>query len=454
MGIEKVRSVRALRRVRAGGWRFSAAGAIALLSLAVGVPVASASLRANASHSPYVFGMTYAESGPLAPYSYGASQFVNAYFKDIDAHGGIDGHPLKVITLDDAGDPGKSLLNVETLWSQDHVLGLVYPGTITPWTYIKQNNVPVWTFSPGTGSRGFGSAYPTYFPTGSVGAIWDSQAAYWSVKIEHKHPKVVGVLFNTGFSTWNDFVLNYWHKLGAQTVYLDAGSGSGSTDCTALVLKWKSEGVQYLDWQDNEWPSCLLAEQRLGWKPPLGQGSPSTSQPGEAELLGKAIVGVIAGSPNAQYTGAPIFDHPNTDSKTYEGDIAKYARPFANYAYLNSTGVMADYESAILVADVVKATLAKYHKVTSALMMKVTGQMRNWDGFTLDPPVASFSPTCKTGGDGTIWGYWHFNPHPTAIKPAIYMIPTSGHQWVNTRAFLGLSKCYLTQLTDKLFPNG
>jgi hypothetical protein len=437
----------------------AAAGFATLMALGVstvgfGLASSSAALKSNAK-AAYTFGISYAESGPLAPPSNGASEFIQAYFNYVNSNGGVQGHKLKLIVLDDAGDPGKALLNVETMWSQDHVLGFIgAAGTFTPWAYIKENNIPVWSLGGGTGSRGFGSFYSTWFPTGSVTAAWDSQAAYWSVKIEHKHPQVVAVLYATTQTTWNTFVQNYWDKLGAKTVYFDAGSGTPSTDCTALVLKWKSEGVQYLDWQDNEWPSCLLAEQRLGWKPPLGEGSPSTSQPGEAELLGKVIVGVIAGSPNSLYTGAPIFSSPNALDRTYEGNIRKYAPQFANYAYLNSTAVMSYYGDAMLVSTLIGQLLTQHKPVTSATLTTATQHMKNWSLFTLDPPVAGFAPNCKTGGDGTIWGYWHFNPHPSATKPAIYMSPTSGPHWVNTRTFLGLSRCYLTQATDKLFPNG
>jgi hypothetical protein len=429
--------------------------------MVVGVSLFGLNLAASSasiikvSKTPFVFGISYAESGPLAAQTYGTSQFIQAWFDYTDAHGGVQGHKVELDVLDDTGDAGKALLNVETLWSQDHVLGLIgTAGTFTPWAYIKQNNIPVWSLGGGTGSRGFGSYYSTWFPLGSVSPVWDSQSAYWTVKLQHKHPKVVAVLYNAPTAAWNSFIQNFWMKLGATTVYLDAGSGSPSTDCTALVLKWKSEGVQYIDEQDIQWVSCLEDEQTLGWRPPLGQGSEDTSLPGEANLLGRIIVGLVSGSPASLYTGYPIYSSPTEMDRIYEGSMKTYEPSFTNYLFLNDATTLGDYNAAVTVTTVLNLLLNEHKAVTSAHLVTAMQHLKNYSTFTLMPPVASFAPTCKTGGDGHTWGYWAYNAHPSASKPEIYMALNSGPNWVNTRKFLGLPTCYLTQTTNMLFPNG
>lgn len=431
-------------------WAVSLGAAALVLATLWAVPAAAS--RASQSKSPYLVGIDVNLSGPLAPYTTGAADFSEAVFKYVNAHGGIDGHKIKYLVLDDKGDPGQTLLNFESLWSQDHVLAIVGGGTYTPWSYVQQNNIPVYSGNGGLGSKGFGSHYPTWFSVGSVTPVWDSQAAYWSVKIEHKAVKSVEVLYSTTLTNWNGFIQNYWKKLGATSIYMDPGGGPAA-NCTPLILKMKAENVQYFDVQDQEFANCILAEQQLGWKPPLGQGSPTSSQIGEAELLGKVLVGVIAGSPNTLYTGAPIYPSPTAADRTFVGTIKTYSPSYANYSFLNGTTQILYYSAAELLVDALKGTLAKYGRATSPLLVKYTETMKNWDN-NLNPPVASFTPSCKTGGDGTIWGYWHFNPHPTAAKPSMYMIPASGNAWVNTRKFLGLGKCYLTQLVDAQFPNG
>jgi hypothetical protein len=434
---------------------------VSLAALAGSAMTAGLALSNGASASvkhapaPYTVGLDYNASGPLAPYAVGVNLFYQAWIDYTNANGGIQGHKIKVITLDDKADPGQTLLNYETLWAQDHVLAIIGGGTYTPWTYIKANNVLVIATSGGSGSRGFASYYPTWRTTGSLSPTWNSQAAYWSVKIEHKNVKVVELEYNpvSVFGPWLQWEDNYWTKLGATTIYNFADQGP-SANCTPLVLSMKANGVQYLDLQGPEFPACIAAEDTLGWRPPLGEGAPNTSQIGEAELLGKTLVGVIAGSPNSLYTGAPIHSSPDAQDRTYVGNIKKYAPQYANYSFLNGTTTLQFYSLGQLTTAVMNDALTKYHKVTTATMIKALDTMKNYSNGDLEPPIASFAPNCKTGGDGTIWGYWHYNPHPTAARPSMYMVPTSGPNWVTTRTFLGYGKCYLTTLSNGIYPNG
>jgi hypothetical protein len=253
-------------------------------------------------------------------------------------------------------------------------------------------------------------------------------------------------------SSFNTFIQKYWTVLGATTIDMSPGAGPQG-NCTAYILKWKAEGIQYIDMQDPEWESCLEEEQILGWTPSLGQGGPQSSQIGNAELLGKIMVGVIAGSPNTLYTGEPLSSSPTAIDRTYVGNIRTYVPQDANYSYLNGTAQITSYTTSRLMMDVLAGTLAKYGRVTSSLILKYTLGLKNWSD-DLSAPIASFATNCKTGGEGTIWGYWHYNPTPTVSKPAIYMVPTSGPKRVTTNALLHIGKCYLTQLDNSLYPNG
>jgi hypothetical protein len=431
------------------------AGGLAAAGSTGGTRTVRPAVSSHASKSTYTVGLDYNASGALAPYSVGVASFYQAWIDYTNAHGGVEGHKIKVITLDDKGDPGQTLLNFEALWGQDHVLAIIGGGTYTPWSYVKQNNVVVLATSGGSGSRGFASYYPTWFTTGSLSPTWNSQAAYWSVKIEHKKIKTVELEYNpvVVFGPWLAFEDNYWKKLGATTVYNYADQGS-SANCTPLILSMKANGVQYLDLQGPEFPQCIAAEETLNWRPPLGQGAPETSQIGEAELLGKSLTGVIAGSPNSLYTGAPIHSTPDAQDRMYVANITKYAPQFANYSFLNGTGQLQYYSLGMLTTSAIGEALHKFGVVTPQLLAKTLYAMRHYTNGDLQPPIDSFAANCKTGGDGTIWGYWHYNPHPTPALPMMYMVPTSGPKWVTTRAFLGYGPCYLTQLSNQIYPNG
>jgi hypothetical protein len=427
----------------------SFAAAVAIGGLAL-VGSASGAQTPRASASPITIGIVASLSGPQAPYIVGSVPYMQAYIDYANAHGGVAGRHIKTIVLDDKSDPGQSLIDVETLWSQDHVLAVMLQSIAAPLTYIQNNQVPA--FSSALATNGFSAHYTTVFSNGGQLPAWSAQTAYWIAKIEHRSVKRVAVMYNLAFDQgFLPFIKQYWTKLGATTIDMVPDEGP-TADCSAYVLKWKSENIQYVDEQALESANCILAESRLGWTPPSGQGGPFTSEIGEAELIGKPYVGVVAGSPNTLYTGAPIYPHPTAQDRTYVGNVRKYDPAQATYNLLNGTTTLEDYALAQLLVTAMKGTIQKYGKLTSPLLVKYSHTITNYHN-DLEPDILSFAANCKTGTDGTIWGFWHYNARPTAAKPTLYMVPTSGPAWV-TNSWLGLGKCYLTQLATKLFPNG
>jgi ABC-type branched-subunit amino acid transport system substrate-binding protein len=419
-------------------------GLIIGLQLGAGA-AASASTSTGKTLSPIIVGMNAVESGPFAPYEVGTVQWVQAEINYANAHGGIAGHPIHLIVLDYAFDPGKQLLNTETLWNEDHAVAII--GASEP--FAQQNQVPTFGVNP---PNTLTNHYTTSFNVGGSNEAWSAQTAYWLVKIEHKKIRRVGVIYQTSNGPFNALTKEYWTKLGA--TFIDMVPDAGPTaDCTSTVLKFQAEHVQYGDYQGQETPNCILAEQRLGWKPPLGQGGQSTSEIGEAELIGKPFVGVVAGAPNTLYTGAPINSSPSVADRTYEGMIRKYFPNLANYDNLNGTIDVLDWAAAVLIVQALKGTLSTYGKVTAPLLIKYVHRMKNFDD-GLTPPIKSFQPNCQTGSDGTIWGYWHWNAHPTVFRPELYMVPTSGPKWVTNFGWFTNDPCYLSHLADKYYPNG
>jgi branched-chain amino acid transport system substrate-binding protein len=60
-------------------------------------------------------------------------------------NGGVDGHPVKLIKMDDANNATTSLSQVTTLVQQDHVLAIIDGSNVdSAWaTYVQQQKVPV-----------------------------------------------------------------------------------------------------------------------------------------------------------------------------------------------------------------------------------------------------------------------------------------------------------------------
>lgn len=78
-----------------------------------------------------------------------------------NANGGLNGHPVKIVSFDDANNPATSLRYVEQMVQQDHVVAIAAPlaqGTDDAWSaYVKAEKVPViggasvdpaWTTNP------------------------------------------------------------------------------------------------------------------------------------------------------------------------------------------------------------------------------------------------------------------------------------------------------------------
>ena len=86
-------------------------------------------------------------SGPLGAAMQPAIDAARAWVNDINARGGLAGHPVELVTVDDRGDPSTALALARRLVEQDGVLAIY--GTGMPTTeqavapYLLQKGVPI-----------------------------------------------------------------------------------------------------------------------------------------------------------------------------------------------------------------------------------------------------------------------------------------------------------------------
>jgi branched-chain amino acid transport system substrate-binding protein len=119
--------------------------AVALLATACS---SSGTSRAGtgATGAPIPVGAIGTYSGPLASSFTTAKLSVQVWADELNAHGGINGHPVKLYVEDDAGNVAQSLTKVKKLVEQDHVVAIVgqASGNVAPWAdYVKQKGIPV-----------------------------------------------------------------------------------------------------------------------------------------------------------------------------------------------------------------------------------------------------------------------------------------------------------------------
>jgi branched-chain amino acid transport system substrate-binding protein len=146
----------------------------ALIAIAITGGVAAASsgaapaARAAASKSTWVIGNIGTYSGINSGNFLGGGQALQAWADWTNANGGIDGHHVKVISLDDAGVASTSVNDVKQLVQSDHVLAIVAmnSGDDADWaTYIQGTGVPV--IGGSTPLPDF-AGYSDYFPVGAT----------------------------------------------------------------------------------------------------------------------------------------------------------------------------------------------------------------------------------------------------------------------------------------------
>lgn len=116
---------------------------------------------------PIVVGTICSCSGVQATALARVGDVAQAWASSVNDNGGINGHPVKMIVKDDAGNPTTSLQAAKELVEQDHVVAIVGEVSLADesWAdYVQGKGVPV------VGGLSIGAPFltnPDFFPSGS-----------------------------------------------------------------------------------------------------------------------------------------------------------------------------------------------------------------------------------------------------------------------------------------------
>jgi branched-chain amino acid transport system substrate-binding protein len=108
---------------------------------------ATAAKAGTATGSTINLGNVGTYSGLIGAIFSGAQQTLQAWAAYVNAHGGLNGHPVHIFSEDDGGDPSTNQTEVQQEVTQDHVIAFV--GNLEPLTasasvsYLQQQNIPV-----------------------------------------------------------------------------------------------------------------------------------------------------------------------------------------------------------------------------------------------------------------------------------------------------------------------
>ena len=143
-----------------------AVAAVALLGLAACGSSGGGSGGSSGS-ADWVIGSIGSYTGAFASSLGPTEQTINAWADWVNASGGIDGHHVKLINLDDQLNPSSSNADIRQLIGQDHVIAIVADDSdLSPvWaSYVQSKGVPV----IGTPFDAIFAANPDFFPSGTT----------------------------------------------------------------------------------------------------------------------------------------------------------------------------------------------------------------------------------------------------------------------------------------------
>lgn len=202
----------------------------------------SASISSNLTGAPVVVGNIGTYSGPTASSQAQTKPLMQAWADWMNAHNGINGHPVKIIIKDDAGSATTALTEVKELVTQDHVVAIIgdHSNSDVTWAnYIETTDVPV------IGGESLDIPFvtsPSFFPVGpSIVA-----GLYGVVEQAKKAGPKMGLLYCAEAPQCASAVPLY-QALGAAagvTIPYNAKVAAAAPDYTAQCQGLKAAGVQ------------------------------------------------------------------------------------------------------------------------------------------------------------------------------------------------------------------
>lgn len=159
-----------------------------LKKLMCGVAFAAASLAAGsaAAQDAYVVGISGALTGRGAGTYAPVVEAVRLYFDKVNEEGGIGGHPVELVVLDNQADPSKAAADAKRLLLQDEAVILVNASLSSTYEPMineaKRAGAPLLFGGAVCPPSVFPPAESLQFCTTSFGAQYDSQMALSTVK--------------------------------------------------------------------------------------------------------------------------------------------------------------------------------------------------------------------------------------------------------------------------------
>lgn len=286
-----------------------------LLALASAIVTAltPAVSRAEKNYGPGVtdteilIGQTMPYSGPGSAYgAIGKAQA--AYFAAVNAAGGINGRKVKLLSLDDAYMPPKTVEHIRRLVEQEQVL-LIFSsvGTATNMAvrkYLNAKGVPHLFVAGGDSAWGDHERYPWtmgWMPS------YRHEASLYAQHILKTRPNAKIALFSLNDDYGRDYVAGFKAALGDKAAKMIVGeqtyeASDPTVDTQIVSLKASGADTLMSAMAGKHASQAIRKMAEIGWKPAHYTGIASASVKGVLEPAGMENA---AGLISAYYAKAP-----------------------------------------------------------------------------------------------------------------------------------------------------
>jgi branched-chain amino acid transport system substrate-binding protein len=197
-----------------------------------------------ASGDPIVLGAVGTRSGIVGSALAKSWRGLNVWARWVNANGGLAGHPVKIVSVDDAADPGKHAAAVRRLILEDRVVAFV--GDFAPLTFsagvpfLEQYNIPS---LGGDSAEGGWFSSPNAFPINGQTYSRALSLAHWGIaNLPQRKAAVFYVNEAEAPRRLGEAFRDAWQEKGGQVVSF-TGVSLAAPDFTGEVINAQSAGA-------------------------------------------------------------------------------------------------------------------------------------------------------------------------------------------------------------------
>ena len=333
-------------------------------------------------------GASLPESGPAGAYGAVAGG-IQAYFKYVNARGGVAGRKLTLRVYDDGYEPARTLANVKRLVQVNKVFALLSvlgtDNNLAALPFITQQGVPL--VFPATGSSRL--AQPTHkyvFPLQASYSLEGKALADYATKT--LRAKRLAVFYqNDDFGKEGLAAVTQRAAKNGATVVASASYELSDNDLSAQVLTLQRSGADAVIIFAVPQPAATF----IGTAAKVGFKAPMLSSSIAADT---AVLGLLGPAGEGVYFGAwlPLPTSKDPQAVLYRSVIGKYGdpvtAPFGEFTEVGMAGAQ------VLVEGLRRAG----PNPTREGLIKALETVRAWNGSLV--PKLTYTPTDHTGARG------------------------------------------------------